>query len=69
MKYEILDNVYINENFKELYQIKQDKAHRIVNGMPKITEIAEGEIVFAVVNGTVKLFTKIKGKLYNVSLT
>ena len=68
MKHEIVDNVYINENFKELYNTKQDVSHRILDKIPAPNDIREGEIVFCIVGNNVKLFTKVRGKLYNISL-
>lgn len=55
--------------FENVYVKKQDKMHKVFDRAPVVSEVAEGEIVFANESGTIKMYTRIGSALYSVTLS
>jgi len=63
-----IDDVFINENFRELFTNTQDISHKIVRSVPNVEEIREGEINFFDDGTTRRLYVKLNGVLHNTIL-
>ncbi len=67
MKHQI-DDVMINENFRDIYDNMQ-RIGRVYRTIPNVKEIREGEIFFFDDGTTRRLYVKINGVLRYVNLT
>lgn len=58
------------EDFGQGYEIlKQPVSHRLLDRAPIARELAEREVVFAIVGAHYRIYTKIRGELYYANLT
>ena len=59
----------VKDDLEELDTSKQDVIHRFFKRQPVARELAEGEVVFALVSSTFRLYTKLRGSIFFVNLT
>lgn len=54
----------VSDEFENLETNKQDIKHKIFTRVPLLKEIAEGQLVLALVSGALKTYTRVRGTLY-----
>ena len=60
---------FVTQEFDHIDMNKQNIRHPIGTRAPRANEIAEGQIVFALESGALRLYTKYKGDLYYIVMT
>ncbi len=59
----------LNDEFEALQDEKEDVAKRVLTRAPVARDIPDRGIIFALVSGTLRLYTKYQNDLYYVDLT
>lgn len=64
-----ISEALIEQELENLDITKQDIKHKIYTEAPKLRDLAEGQLVLALVSSTLRLYTKRTGKLWYVNFT